>query len=65
MSRREVKGNNSAAAYAIANPQSFAVQESAGKQFDRKVISAMVYYIDNLGGAESLQSKSGPRREQA
>lgn len=41
------------------------LQEGAGTQFDRKVISAMVNYLDNLGGQEALQSKGSPQRAQA
>lgn len=33
------------------------LQQSSGKQFDRKVISAMSNYLDNLGGAETMASE--------
>lgn len=36
------------------------LQQSSGKQFDRKVITAMANYLDNHGGAEALAVATKP-----
>jgi HD-GYP domain-containing protein (c-di-GMP phosphodiesterase class II) len=38
------------------------LHESSGKQFDRKVISALANYLDNLGGSQMLAATSSPQR---